>query len=743
MAQLVQVAVPPLPQLLTYRVPAQIEQTPPLGQRVNVPLGRRITSGFVIGTDCEETVEATRTFELKDLLSVEGQYPCFNSEQLEFFKWVAEYYGDSLSNVIDVAVPPRARQKFRRFIILKNAAATPKGKLQEKILAFAKETNGPLDCALVARRFKGSSNAIKALVEHGTIEVLSEELIDQHLRAEPVQAWARTEVSLNEHQAKALAAIREAIDGKSYQPYLLHGVTGSGKTEVYIEAVEAAVAAGRGALIIVPEIALTPQLIERFRARLGDEIAILHSALNKRARWDSWRALLEGRNRIAIGARSGIFAPVQNLGLIIVDEEHETSYKQSDGLRYHARDLAMVRARMQSCPVVLGSATPSLESFFHAHEKRYRLLTLPGRHAANQRLIFDLVDLNKIKPWEMISKNVSPALHQALVRTIDQNEQAFILYNRRGFASYLQCEKCEFTCKCPNCSVTLTYHQTKHSLVCHYCSYTMLPPRFCPECSAKHTGGDTPPPELVQRGAGTEKIFEEIRELFPRTAVERLDRDSASSIEEYEAVLDRVRRKETQILVGTQLIAKGHDIPGVTMVGIADCDVGLHMPDFRAAERVYQLLTQAAGRAGRGAAQGYVVMQTRLPEHISLTMTAKHDYRGFAARELAQRKNLCYPPFTRLLRITASSVAQELPLQSLRELRAAAEQMNKPGKTELSILGPAPAPLNRLKGLWRFHLLIKCASASELNRVLRNLKERVARNQKVRFGFDIDPQEML
>jgi len=736
MNELVNVVIPPLPQPFTYRVPAALLERTAVGSRVEIPFGRRRAVGYVVAA-AEAVTAPEPDVTLKEIFEDTELERCFLPEQLEFFTWVADYYGDSLANVIDVAVPPIAVRRYQRTVHLRTPPSeAPRGKLQRAILASLTTGGGSLDYAHLLKIHRGAGTAIRALQSAGIVALDESEILADGISTEAPASWAKDSVVLSSHQATAVDAINSAIDSRSAQPFLLHGVTGSGKTEVYIEAIRHALARGQGALVVVPEIALTPQLIDRFRSRLGDRLAVLHSGLHRRTRWESWRALLEGRCRVAIGARSGIFAPVHDLGLIIVDEEHDGSYKQSDGLRYNGRDLAVVLAHRRSCPVVLGSATPSLESLHHARAGRYRSLELPNRHSDAKPLAVEIIDLNRLKPWEMASPNVSPQLHTAICVALERNEQIFILYNRRGFASYLQCERCETVVECPNCSVTLTYHQRSNELLCHYCALSIVPGEWCTACAET-------PGKLVQRGAGTERIYEELQQLFPATTIDRLDRDAASDLETYKAILGRVRSGATSILVGTQMIAKGHDLPNVTLVGVADCDVGLHMPDFRASERVFQLLTQAAGRAGRGSKPGTVILQTRVPRHPSLMRTMTDDYRGFATDELTVRQELGYPPFTRLLRIVASSQDSREAERYLLELRTRARAQIESTGLEVRVLGPSPAPLERLKTSWRWHMILKAASPVHLLKIMKNLRSDPTRSRKLKVTFDMDPQEML
>lgn len=741
MDQFINVVIPPLARSFTYRVPAEHTGTIQVGSRVEVPFGRRRVGGYVVATG-KDVATPDPAITLKDIFTDELAEPCFRPAQLDFFHWVADYYGDSLANVIDVAVPPIAVRRYQRTVKLKaSPLEEPKGKVQRAVLRAIADAGGSIDYAHLIKIHRGAGTAVRTLVESGFVNLLETEVFAPDLAHHSAPDWAKTAVELSTHQAIAVTKIKAAVDSGERRPLLLHGVTGSGKTEVYIEAIRHTIATGRGALVIVPEIALTPQLIDRFRARLGDAIAVLHSGLHRRTRWESWRAVLEDRCRVAIGARSAIFAPIERPGLIIVDEEHDASYKQSDGLRYNGRDLAIVLAHRHGCPVVLGSATPSLESLHHARSKRYDYISLPARHSVAAPLAFDIVDLNRLKPWEMAAPNVSPRLRDALAGALERGEQSFVLYNRRGFASYLQCDACETVVECPNCSVTFTYHQRSNELLCHYCGLSLVPSEFCPACPPQP--GAKPPGKLVQRGAGTEKIFDELRDLFPHASIDRLDRDAAHDHETYKSILARVRSGETAILVGTQMIAKGHDLPNVTVVGVADCDVGLHMPDFRAGERVFQLLTQAAGRAGRGDKPGTVILQTRVPRHPSLVRTLADDYLGFAASELQVRQELGYPPFARLLRIVASSQDSAEAQQRLLTLRSLARAYIARLKLTVTVLGPSPAPLERLKTLWRWHMILKAPQPLELVKLMHHLRAAPHQSRKLKVNFDIDPQEML
>ncbi len=746
------VAIPPLPSPLSYRVPELIGKIE-IGSRVTVPLGRRTSIGYIVGLseNPPPNLKSNSQTSLLEEFSSDGVRPidatilpelCFSSPQLEFFKKVAAYYGAPLSQVIDVAIPtpsPSRKVKVAKLTKKSDVTLPARSKKCKNILDLLEQHDGALSVQEINRHIKTSSVPLKKLLELGLVEI-NETAECGNTKEDAPPTWAQTSVSLNAEQNEALKSISSASHAGTFKTILLHGITGSGKTEVYIEAAKETLAAGKSVLIIVPEIALTPQLIDRFRARLGNNIGTLHSGLSKKVRWESWQKLLNKECFVAIGARSALFAPIEKVGLIVVDEEHDGSFKQSEGLRYNARDMAILRGQLEGCPVVLGSATPSLESYFRARSGKYSLLSLPLRHAKSQLLPIDVVDLRTVKPWEMPSPSISPVLLRAIEDSIAKREQVFLLYNRRGFASFLQCDECGDTVECPQCSVTLTYHQHRNSLLCHYCGVAIQPMEFCPACVAKSA---STPGKLQQRGGGTEKVFDEVAGLFPDVFVDRLDRDTATNVEAYKSILNKVRTQETAILVGTQMIAKGHDLPNVTLVGVVDCDVGIHMPDFRASERAFQLLTQVAGRAGRGEKAGRVILQTRTPHHISIRKTVENDYEGFAKVELGQRQRLGYPPFSRLFRIVASSAEGAASESILISIKEEIQKLIELLGLSVSILGPAPAPLQKLKGLFRHHLLLKSPSSAALNRVLHTVCNKVKYPKEIRLTFDMDPYEML
>jgi primosomal protein N' (replication factor Y) len=545
------------------------------------------------------------------------------------------------------------------------------------------------------------------------------------------------------------AAIDRLARGARGEVFLLHGVTGSGKTLVYIELLRRVVLGeGRTAIVLVPEIALTPQTVDRFRAVFGDKIAVLHSALSDGERYDEWLALREGHKRIAVGARSAIFAPLSNLGAIIVDEEHESSYKQGESPRYHAREVAIVRARNEGAAVVLGSATPSLESWINAQTGKYTLLTLPERVGEAKLPKMEVIDRREARAagsgereagsaGDWLRVVMSEELERALSANLNANDQSILLLNRRGYASFVQCAECGDVATCPNCSISLTYHRTPERLVCHYCQHAEPPRTVCPRCRGM---------VLRQRGLGTQQVERLLADRFPSARIARMDVDTTSGKWAHAEILDRVGRGDVDILLGTQMIAKGLDFPNVTLVGVVDADVGINLPDFRASERCYQLLAQVAGRAGRGPKGGRVLIQTRVPDHHAVRCAVEHDYQAFVRQEFEGRTTPAYPPNVRLANVvfsgTTEAATANLATAATTWLHALLRKRPMPG---LTIVGPAPCPVERIKSRWRWHVLIKAEHPAELTRLGRYFLERfpVPKQSDLRIALDRDPVALL
>jgi primosomal protein N' (replication factor Y) len=531
----------------------------------------------------------------------------------------------------------------------------------------------------------------------------------------PADSWAQADSTLvlTPAQSTVLDDLTKQLESGQFQTVLLHGVTGSGKTEIYLRLIARCLEIGRTALMLVPEIALTPSVQAQFLARFGSKVALLHSALSENERHEEWWRIRRGEASVVLGTRSAIFAPLANLGVVIIDEEHDTSYKQEETPRYHGRDVAVVRARLAAALAVLGSATPSLESYWNAREGKYRLATLPERVEGRKLADVEIVDMRQEFRETHTQVPVSRRLQQEIETQLANRKQTMILLNRRGYSWFLLCRSCGQTQRCVNCSISLTYHRREHRLICHYCGYSAPVPARCPNCDSQH---------LHYVGEGTEKVEKKFTELFPSARVARLDRDVARRQGQFQHILSEFRQGKIDLLVGTQLIAKGHDFPGVTLVGVVSADIGLGLPDFRSAERTFQLLTQAAGRAGRGESPGRVLVQTFFPDHYAIRMAAEQNYEAFFHKEMRFRRMMHYPPVTALANVIAQGAKLEQAAQVAKHVGDFLIPLEN--NTEgLKILGPTPAPLAKLEGRFRIQFLIKCASRARLSTILRRLAD--------------------
>jgi len=718
----------PLDKTLSYLVPESLRSTARVGVRLQVPLGRRRAVGYLLALAEGDPAG------LKPVADVLDAAPLFSSEMVSFFTRAADYYCHPIGEVIRTALPAGLSGRGEGVSILcekvyytTDLAGEPSGALQKEVLALVRE-HGRLALSELRRSVATPYGALRRLVELGYLAETEEERLRDPFLALPAVADAVPEPTTE--QAAVLGEIEMALASRGFAPFLLHGVTGSGKTEVYLRAIATALAQGRRALVLVPEIALTPQLVARFRSRFCGgraTIAVLHSGLSDGERYDAWRAIARGEVEIVIGARSAVFAPLLELGIVVVDEEHEASYKQGEGFRYHARDLALLRAQMAGAVVLLGSATPAVTTFHRAQSGQTGLLSLSGRVLERPLPQVELVDLTATLFGEYLSQPLSEALQQNLER----GEQSLLLLNRRGFAPYLLCSDCGTTFRCPNCEITLTYHQERRQLRCHYCDFIQAPPELCPNCR----GGN-----VLPEGVGTERLEIELAERFPEARIARMDRDTTTRKGAHQQLMERMSRREIDILVGTQMIAKGHDFHGVTLVGVVNADATLNFPDFRSAERTFSLLTQVAGRAGRGELTGRVVIQTYTPDHYALTCAAQHDYQAFYQQEAAFREELGYPPFGHLVNLVLSGNDGQ-KVASAAEALATALQ-NAAGEVE--VLGPAPCPLARLRGKTRVQILLKAPTRLPLRRLLMRLPQLQKQIPSgVGLTVDVDPVDML
>jgi primosomal protein N' (replication factor Y) len=598
-------------------------------------------------------------------------------------------------------------------------------KWERELLAYLHLFPGTHALDALEEKVKNASVSARALARRGLVKLSARV-------GEIRQLGSGRRHALNSRQQEAFEKIAAAVGKREFGAFLLQGVTGSGKTEVYLRAIEAALEAGRSALLLVPEIALTPQVAGQFAARFGEQVAILHSAFSENERNEYWRRIRKGEAKVVVGTRSAVFAPMPELGLILVDEEHDGSYKQEETPRYHGRDVAVVRAQQIGATVVLGSATPAMETRFNAERGKYERLILPDRIGQRPMPVVELVDLRQ--EFLETKKNAlfSRRMVEAVTEKLEAREQVMLLMNRRGFSSFAACRSCGHKVECVNCSVTLTYHRRDRRMLCHYCGYAEKVPEACPKCAS----------ESVQfLGSGSERIEEELKAAFPQASVARMDRDTIHSKGDYETILNGFREGAFDILVGTQMIAKGHDIPNVTLVGIVNADIGLGMPDFRAAERTFQLLTQAAGRAGRGGMPGTVILQTINPEHYAVRFSAVQDYELFYAKELQFRKVMKYPPYASLANVVFRSEKQE---EALRMSGEVAELLR--GEQEgVRILGPAEAPVSRVNQEFRYQMLVKAGQRKRLAEVLEAVRK-LAQDRgwpATAVVIDVDPLNLL
>jgi len=621
--------------------------------------------------------------------------------------------------------PLRAPAERLRVELAKQAAADLKlNKPERELTAFLELHPGSHNLKQLEEMVKNASPAARSLARKGIVTLKPENVA--------YQGPIRAKHSLNPAQHAAFERISQAIEARRFETFLIHGVTGSGKTEVYLTAIETALAAGRCALLLVPEIALTPQMAGQFFSRFGNRVAILHSAFTDVERTEQWRRIRSGAAKVVVGTRSGVFAPVQNLGLIVVDEEHDGSYKQEETPRYNGRDVAIMRAQKAEACVVLGSATPSLESRYNAEKGKYTLLELPGRIEARPMPDVELIDMRQEFLETRKQETFSRKLIEALGARLESGEQTIVLLNRRGFSSFVACRACGERVQCINCSLTLTFHKRDRRLLCHYCGYAEKVPSVCPKCQSEH---------IYFLGLGSERVEEELHRAFPAARIARLDRDTVSGKRQYETILHDFREGHYDMLVGTQMIAKGHDIPNVTLVGVVNADIGLGMPDFRAAERAFQLLTQVAGRAGRGSVPGIVLVQTTNPDHYAVRLAALQDYNAFYAKELNFRRMMLYPPFSAMANVLVRSEKQEMAMRMSSELGI----LLNPPPEKLRIMGPAEAPVPRLKNEYRYQFLVKAASRKALNELLQSVRKYAVDHKwgATALVIDVDPLTLM
>lgn len=724
------IAIPsPLARLFDYSIPAGL-QAPTPGARVRVSFGRREAIGMVLAVDTTSELARDRLKPVREVIDTEALLP---PVLMELLAWAAGYYHHPIGEVMQGALPVLLRRGLpvtsageKRYALIRDAIGVPpetfkRSPLQQRLyqaLCAHPEGMNTTALAAVADNWRGP---MKRLEVRGLIRVTEESC----MRSRPVGQHAMPELS--PAQTEAVAAIRAATQ---FQCLLLHGVTGSGKTEVYLRAIQEVVGRGGQVLVLVPEIGLTPQLVARFEGRLNMPVAVMHSGLNDSERLCAWQTARAGEASVVIGTRSAVFAPMPRLALLLVDEEHDASFKQQDGFRYHARDVAIKRARIENVPVVLGSATPSLESLYNAEQQRYRLLVLPERAGNARPPQVQLLDLRRLK----LNEGLSPTLIEALRTRLERREQSLLFLNRRGFAPVLMCHACGWLAPCQRCDARLTVHRRRRKLCCHHCGAEASLPEVCPVCGS----GD-----LHGVGEGTERIETALARLFPGARIERIDRDSTRRKGALEEKLRRVHAGEADILVGTQMLAKGHDFPNLTLVGVLNADQGLYSADFRSEERLVQQLVQVIGRAGRADKPGEVLVQTYHPDNPAFAALAHHDYREFARYALAEREAAGYPPFAHLALLRAESPSPQAALAFLRAAHRLAMDMAVPG--EVHLMDPVPSAMERRAGRYRAQLLLQARERRALHDFLHDWLERLTQEKsgrKVRWSLDVDPAEM-
>jgi primosomal protein N' (replication factor Y) len=762
-----------------YLIPPGLAGQIEVGSRVQVPFGPRKILGCVTAL-AEESAHTN----LKPILKVIGVQTLVTPKVLKLARWIAEYYCCAPEIALKSVLPEAVRKEesgWRERLFVRalpmSGEFSKLPKRQQEVWNIIEERR-ELPLSELVELAETTAATVRKLEDRGLVEIapqISER--DPYAREHILPSQP---LALNPAQAAALERITEAMDKPSStlnpQPstFLLHGVTGSGKTEVYLQALAHALEQGKGAIVLVPEISLTPQTVERFKARFSSGklqtlVAVLHSHLSAGERHDEWHKIRQGRARIVIGARSAIFAPVEPLGLIIVDEEHEHSYKQEEVPRYHARDVAIMRGQMEHAVVVLGSATPSLESYYNCKKGKYTLIELPERVDDQKMPHVRVVDMRQAASQQRGKEGIpifSPQLKEAITQRLERKEQTILFLNRRGYSTSLQCPKCGEVVQCPNCSLALTFHRQEQKLCCHICGHVAPVPSVCPNVKCKN-------PAIRFAGTGTQRVEETLAKLFPQARIKRMDADTMKRKDDYRKVLGDFRTGKTDILVGTQMIAKGLHFPNVTLVGIIYADLALHQPDFRAGERTFQLLTQVAGRAGRGDVEGEVFVQAFAPFHPAIQYARRHDFAGFYEQEIEFREQLKYPPVSRVALLTLKGRNEDKVKFSAEHLRKVLESTVQPSsltssggpsspqaavhspqsdscrtgdcglKTgdfrDLIIAGPAPAPLLRAETFYRYQIMLRTRAMSKLSQALAKIIATLALPDDVTLAVDIDP----
>lgn len=740
---LVEVAVAlPVEDTFHYRVPQNLSHTVEVGKRVLVPFGKRKVTGYVIS----EQTNLERD-DVKEIIEVLDDIPLFSPSMVPFYQWISNYYYYPLGQVIKGGLTPGITVEEYKLVRLTELGSrdsgTPGDDSQMSSLLTYLRQQGEVTLPHLKKHFKGKDiyRTLSGLEKQGLVSFdvcLKGRNIRPRLYKDLFSEYISVEGSrptLTKEQVLALKAIGKALDSNKFAPFLLHGITASGKTEIYLAAVDRVLSQGRQVIVLVPEIALTPQLEGVFKNRFGNCVAVLHSKLSLGVRYNQWMRIRKRETDVVIGTRLAIFAPLDQPGLIIVDEEHDTSYKQEKGLRYNARDLAVMRAKMAKAVLILGSATPSIQTYYNVMSHKFGYLPLSTRAGGGVLPEVSVVDMRKNKHRKIFSEE----LREAMGANLERKKQTLLFLNRRGFAGILLCTACGYVFRCLNCDVSLTYHLTEGTLRCHYCGLSLRSPALCQHCHGT---------EILYLGLGTERVEREIKQLYPSARVARMDRDIVVGRRSHIDILKGLQNGTIDILIGTQMITKGHHFPNITLVGVILADLSLNIPDFRASERTFQLLTQVAGRAGRGGDWAKVIIQTYNPDHYSILSSVNHDFFQFYKDEISKRAELSYPPFSRLinLKILGNNLQSIVEYShKLGELCRSIQQKTKDFKGTIQILGPVAAPLSKIKGKYRWQLLIKGQKAGTLhdfcNKIFKEAKKMGSRG--IKLIVDVDPMNML
>jgi len=730
----------PLNKTFHYSIPTHLRDNLTAGMRVRVPFGNKITTGFCVGF-----TNTPSPYTIKDIISVIDKTPLADDVMLRITKWLSSHYYCGWGEAINAVIPPVARRSVKEkevpFVTRCDALSgldqenlsqiKKRAPKQAKALEILLENSGEISARELIQISGCKMPGLRQLEKKGFLSIQNKPQHDVDTTCDfgPLQQH----LTFTEEQQNAFDSINKKLIAHKPGVILLHGITGSGKTEVYLQTIARVLERGRKVIFLVPEISLTSQTIQRIKARFNN-VAILHSYLLGAFHYSQWNDIKENKANIVIGARSSIFAPLKKVGLVIIDEEHENTYKQENSPRYNARDVAILRATYENAMVILGTATPSLETYYQATIGNYERIVLSKRIGNQQLPPIEIVDMSeevrKRRGHHIISQRLAYYMNQALSR----NEQVILFLNRRGFAPYLHCKRCGFVLKCRKCDIPMTFHKKLNTALCHYCHAEASPPEACPDCMAGN---------INYRGFGTEKIEDEIIAKFPQYKILRMDSDTMRARNAHEKALTAFERGDVQILLGTQMIAKGLDFPNVTLVGVISADTILNLPDFRASERTFQLISQVAGRTGRGPKGGRVVVQSFNPRHYSITYAAAHDYDGFAKKELEYRKQLNYPPFSKLARIVFRSRTEDKAKEKSSAVTEKLKEVTKTNGNHLEILGPSPAPVTKINNMFRWHLLIRSQNHSHIHDALQKISDMLKPSKSVQAIVDVDPYMML